>query len=183
MPYACRFLCWTDSTEDFKWWCLHFQLWGLHFEGVYFEGPNHIWKAWKTSIFNNAHMSFILKGCQILAFQLKGWFKSKTHMNLCMNHMVHVSSIMWRMKNQPSNSASCSDKCPTLVVFVLCKLYWGIQVMTSSFSIWGRVLKGCFVRGLFWRAKPHLKGMKDFNFEHCSGGLHGGGREPWIPRP
>ena len=53
------------------------------------------------------HMSFILKGSQSLALQLKGWFKSKTSiqeyrneikdkkkliLNLCMNDMVHVLS-------------------------------------------------------------------------------------------
>jgi hypothetical protein len=38
-------------------------------------------------------------------------------------------------------------------------LYWGLQV-TSSFSICGCVLKGCFERGIFWRAKSRLKGIE-----------------------
>ena len=38
--------------------------------------------------------------------------------------------------------------------------------MTSSFSIWGCVLKGCFHRGIFRRAKSSLKGTEDFNLEH-----------------
>jgi hypothetical protein len=79
--------------------------------------------------------------------------------------MVHVSSIMWRIKNQPSNSTSCSDNALRLAVLVMGKLYWGLRVMMSSFSIWGCVLKGCFERGIFWRAKSHLKGIEDFNLE------------------
>ena len=34
-----------------------------------------------------AHMSFILKGSQILALQLKGWFKSKTSIQEYRNEM------------------------------------------------------------------------------------------------
>ena len=36
----------------------------------------------------------------------------------------------------------------------------------SSYSIWGCVLKGCFERGIFWRAKSRLKGIKDLKLEH-----------------
>ena len=39
--------------------------------------------------------------------------------------------------------------------------------MTSSFSIWGCILKGCFEGGIFWRPKSHLKGIEDFDLEHC----------------
>ena len=51
-------------------------------------------------------MRFILKGSQISALQLKGWFKSETpiqeyrneiqnsYEKLCMNYMVHVLSTM-----------------------------------------------------------------------------------------
>ena len=80
--------------------------------------------------------------------------------------MVHVSSTMWRIKNQSSNSTSCSDNALRWLVFMAGRLYWGLQV-TSSFSIWGCDLKGCFERRIFWRAKPHLKGIEDFNLEHC----------------
>ena len=38
--------------------------------------------------------------------------------------------------------------------------------MTSSFSNWGCVLKGCYEIGIFWRAKWRLKGIEDFNLEH-----------------
>ena len=38
--------------------------------------------------------------------------------------------------------------------------------MTSSFSIWGCVLKGCFERGMFGRTRSCLKGIEDFNLEH-----------------
>ena len=58
--------------------------------------------------------------------------------------MVHVSNIVWRIKNQPSNYTSCSDNPLRLLVLVACKLHWGLQV-TSSFWICGCILKGCFL--------------------------------------
>ena len=87
-------------------------------------------------------------------------------LNLCLNYMVHVSSTMSRVKNQPSNSISCSDNALRLLVLVEGTLYWGLQV-TSSFSIRGCVLKGCFEKIIFWRTKLCLKGIEDFNLEHC----------------
>ena len=36
-----------------------------------------------------------------------------------------------------------------------------------SLSSWGCVLKGYFERGILERAKLHLKGIEDFNLEHC----------------
>ena len=55
MPYACRFLWWTEYIEDFKW-CLHFQFgvayWRVALREEYFEKPNRIWRALKTSILN-----------------------------------------------------------------------------------------------------------------------------------
>jgi len=72
---------------------------------------------------------------------------------------------MWSIKNQPSNSISCTDNALRLLVLAAGILYWGLQG-TSSFSIWDCVLKGCFERGIFRRAKSHLKGIEDFNLEH-----------------
>jgi hypothetical protein len=93
-------------------------------------------------------------------------------LNLCMNYMVHVSSTMSRIKNQPSNSASWDDNALCLLVLVAGKLYWRLQV-TPSFSSWGCVLKGYFERGIiFWRAESRLKGIEDFNLEHCFQLLH-----------
>ena len=82
-----------------------------------------------------------------------------------MNYVVHVSSTMWRLKNQPCHFASCSDNALRLLVLVAGRLSWGLQV-TSSFSIWGCAWKSCFERGIFWRAKSRLKGIEDFNLEH-----------------
>ena len=79
--------------------------------------------------------------------------------------MVHVSNTMWRIRNRPSNSTSCSDNALHLLVLMVDILYWRLQV-TSSSAIWGCVLKGCFERGKFWRAKSRLKGIEDFNLEH-----------------
>ena len=83
-----------------------------------------------------------------------------------MNYRVHVSSRMWRIKNQPSKSTSCRDNALRLLVLLMSILYRGLQV-TSSFSIWRCVPKGCFERGIiFQRAKSHLKGIEDFTLEH-----------------
>ena len=100
----------------------------------------------------------------------------KLILNLCMNYMVHVFSTLWRIKSQPFNSTSCSDNALRLLVLVVGRLHWGLQVM-SSFSTWGCVLKGCFGRGIFWRPKLRLKGIEDFNLEHCSNTKYGGPRE------
>ena len=76
-----------------------------------------------------------------------------------MNYMVHVFGTMWRIKNQPSNFTPCSDNALHLLVLVAGILYWGLQ-MTSSFSIWGCILKGCFERDIFWRAELRLKDIE-----------------------
>ena len=87
----------------------------------------------------------------------------KLVLNLRMNDMVHVLSTMWRIKNQPSNSTSFSGNALCLLILVVGRLYWGLQV-TSSFSIWGCISKGCFERGIIWRAiKP-----EGFDLEYCS---------------
>jgi hypothetical protein len=117
------------------------------------------------------HMNFILKGSQIAALQGKGCFKLKTSIQ---EYRIGIQNsyqtcawiiwymfpgIMWEIKNQPSNSTSCSDNALRLLVLVAGRLYWGLQV-TSPFSIWGCVVKGCFERGMLsfegpnhvWRA-------------------------------
>ena len=53
------------------------------------------------------------------------------------------------------------------VVLVAGNFNWGLQ-MTSSLSIWGCVLKGGYEEGIIWRAKLCLKGVEDFNLEHCT---------------
>ena len=57
MPYACWFLWQAHYIEDFMW-RLHFQF-GVAFgrvvlREVYFEGPNCVWRALRTSILNTA---------------------------------------------------------------------------------------------------------------------------------
>jgi hypothetical protein len=63
----------------------------------------------------------------------------KLILNLCMNYMVYVSSTILKIKNQLSHSTSCSDKTLHLLVLVVGRLYWGLQV-PSSFSICGCIL-------------------------------------------
>ena len=82
-----------------------------------------------------------------------------------------------KINNKSSNSISYSDIALRLLVLVVGRLYWELPV-TSSFSIWGCVLKGCFERGIFRRAKLCLKGIEDFNLEHCLRPLH---TRDWEP--
>jgi hypothetical protein len=71
---------------------------------------------------------------------------TKLMLNLCMNYMIHISSTMWNFENQPCNSTSCSDNALCLLVLVAGILYRGLQVATSSFSMWGCVMKGCHLK-------------------------------------
>ena len=72
--------------------------------------------------------------------------------NLCMKYTVHVSSTMWRIKNQASNSTSHSGNALRLAVLVAGKLDWGLQVMSSFSSL------GLRFEGLFWE-RYILKGQ------------------------
>ena len=82
-----------------------------------------------------------------------------------LQYMVHVSSTMWRIKNQPSSSTSCSDNVLRLLVLVTSILYWGLQV-TSSFSIWGWVFEGLFWERYILKGQIAFeRGIEDFNLE------------------
>jgi hypothetical protein len=119
------------------------------------------------------HMSFILKGSQISALRLKGWFNSKTSIWEYGNKIQYsywtCAWIIWYMVPVQCEELRTNYLVVTMpyacVVLMVDKWYRGLQV-TSSFSIQGCVWKGCFLRGIFWRAKSHLKGIEDFNLEH-----------------
>ena len=83
-------------------------------------------------------------------------WNTKRVSNSCMNYIVHVSSTMWRIKNRPSNFVSCSDNTLRLLVLVTNKLYRGLQVTTSSFSIRGHVPKGCFEREVYFEGPNYI---------------------------
>jgi hypothetical protein len=68
-------------------------------------------------------VSFVLKGFQISEglVQIQNVkprieMKYKTHINLCMNYVVHVSSTMRRVKYQPPNPTSCGDNVALLLL-------------------------------------------------------------------
>ena len=90
-------------------------------------------------------------------------------LNLCMNYMIHVFSIMWRIKNQPSNITSCSDNALRLLVLVAGRLYSGLQVR-SSFCNLGLRFEGLFWERYMLKGQSRLKGIEDFNLEHCHKG-------------
>ena len=64
-----------------------------------------------------------------------------------MKYMVHASNTMWRVKNQPSNSTSCSDNTLHLLNTVVGKFYW----------VWGCLLKGC-LREVYFEMQNPLEG-------------------------
>ena len=119
-----------------------------------------------------------------LKFQLFSWragsnprrqsknieMKHKAHIKLAHElYVVHVSSTMWRIKNRPSNSTSCSDNAlrRLLVLVAGSRLYRGLQV-TSSFCNLGLRFEGLVweSRGIFWRPKSCLKGIEDFKISN-----------------
>ena len=74
-----------------------------------------------------------------------------------MNHMVHVSSTMWRTENRPSTV--------TLLLvatfpYTCWFLWWTNYIDKFKWRL-------PFPFGVaFWRAKSSLKGIKDFDLEH-----------------
>jgi hypothetical protein len=99
--------------------------------------------------------------------RIKKW-DTKSILNLHMNYIVHLFSTMWRIKNWPSNSISCSDNALRLLVLVVGILCRGLE-LKSSFSIWG-----CVSKGFFWE-RYILKGQIVFEgywrLQPCT--LHG----------
>jgi hypothetical protein len=143
-------------------------------KGIPFSFLGRMWKTFGKILRCNVqdwspHMSFILKGSQISALQLKGWFKSKTSiqeyrngntkliLNLCMNYMVHVSSTIWKIRNRSSNSISCSDN--ALSLWFLWRAYnvedfkWRLHFQIGV-AFWRVVLREVYFEGpnYVWRA-------------------------------
>jgi hypothetical protein len=67
------------------------------------------------------------------------------------------SVLCGKIKNQPSNSTSCSDNALRLLGLVAGILHWGFQT-TSSISIWDCVLKGCFWERYILKGKIAFEG-------------------------
>ena len=83
--------------------------------------------------------------------------------NIEMKYKIHIKLVHEIYGTTCFLPVQCEELC--LLILVAGRLYWGLQV-TSSFSIWGCILKGCFERDIFWRAKSRLKGIEGFNLEH-----------------
>ena len=84
-----------------------------------------------------------------------------------MNWMVHVSSTMWKIKNQPSNStSSCSDNALHLLgscdgqIKLIEDFKWCLHFQ-SGVAFWKAILRDVYFEGPNW----HLKGIEDFNLE------------------
>jgi hypothetical protein len=90
--------------------------------------------------------------------------KYKFILNLCMNDMVWVSSTMWRIKNQPSNSISCSDNALRLLVRVA-----GILIERTYIFIFNLELhfEGLFLGEVYFEGPNCVwRALKTLIFEH-----------------
>ena len=76
-----------------------------------------------------------------------------------LNYKVHVSSKMRRIKNQPSNSTSCSDNALRLLVLVAGILHWGLWVYVFFFN--SRLChEGLFLREVYFEGPNHVEGHR-----------------------
>ena len=78
------------------------------------------WPSYEFHFEGLSNFSPLVEGLvwiQDVNLRVQKW-NMKLILNLCMNYMVHVSSTMWRIKNQPSNSTSCSDNVLPLLILV-----------------------------------------------------------------
>ena len=90
MPCACWFLWRTNHIEDFQVTSSSCNL-GLRFEGLfgevlYFEGPNHIWRALKTSILNTGLLLLYYVECVTSRDTKQG-----------------TETVLWQTRNQKSS--------------------------------------------------------------------------------
>ena len=117
----------------------------------------HFWRALKFQPFNWRVGSNPRRQSKNLEKEIQN-----SYYNLCMNYMVHVSSTMWKkIKNQPSNSTSCSDNAlARLLVLVVGQVSLHFQF---GVAFWRVVLKEVY----FQMAKSHSKSIEDFNLEQC----------------
>ena len=108
MPYTCWFLWHVDCVEDFKW-CLHFQFevafWRAIMSEVYYEGPNCVWKALKTSILTigwtdallfNGHVTHETGSpWPLLHFKRCHWWKRWSRSKFVASHYAWGTSGDW----------------------------------------------------------------------------------------
>ena len=139
------------------------------------------WNAGRVAVNvqdRSPHMSFILKGSQILAIQLKSWFISKTlfyeYRSEIQTHIKLVHEFYGTCFQYKCGKTRINHLTPLLVVtmsytcWLLCwadcieDFKWRLHFQFEV-AFW----KGCFERDVFWRAKSCLKGIEDFNLEHC----------------
>ena len=87
--------------------------------------------------------------------------------------------IMWYMYPVQFEESRINHLTPLLVVtmpyawWFLWHAYYIEDVKWRlHFQFGVAFFKGCFERIIFWRAKSYLKGIEDFNLEHCSRGLY-----------
>ena len=129
----------------------------------------------------NPHTRFILKSSQISTFQLKDWFKSKTpiqeYRNEIQNSYWTCAWIIWYMFPWQCNEIRINHLSPLLVVTMpyTCRFLWQANYIEDfkwrprcqlGVAFWRVVLREVIV----WRAKSRLKGIEDFNLEHCGKG-------------
>ena len=102
MLYACWLVWWADYIEDFKW-RLRFQsrvaFWRVVLREVYFEGPNRVRRAVKTSIVNTDSLPpFSLSRVHSKWFEL--W---KTNTTIALRRTLTYKEPCWRVKETQLN--------------------------------------------------------------------------------
>ena len=115
----------------------------------------------------NSHSFEGLNQIQDVDPKIEKW-NTKLIWNLCMNYMVHVSSTMWRIQNQPSNTLlSRSDNALRLLVLLTDRLHRGLKV-TSSLSILGLCFERLFLERYLLKGQIMLEGhwQRLQSFEH-----------------
>ena len=130
--------------------------WKLSYE-FHFEGLSNF----SSSVEGRAQI-------QDVNLKIKKW-NTKLILNLCMNHMVHVSNTMWRIKNQLSNSTSCSDNAlQVLWEYYIEDFMWCLHFQFGV-AFWRVVLKGQITFEGHWRLQSWTQWLllpKEWRWHH-----------------
>ena len=97
---------------------------------------------------------------------------------MCMNYTVHVSSIMWRIENQSSDSTSCSDNALRLLILVADRftLRTSSDVFISNLELH---LEGLFLREVYFEGPSRVWRALKTSILKTGPSQHEPGNELW----
>ena len=126
MPYACWLLWRIYYIKDFKW-RLHFQFgvafWRVVWREVYFEGPNRVQRALKTSILN------------IVCMHLRHMYQTNIKNDYIVNHKLLIP-LRWQIWEHLHPYAERQ---------ALEKVFEGLQACNQFFLTWHSPTVTCFL--------------------------------------